>query len=294
MMVLPTSLMTIVSSFATGDIGAAWSITASSTNIDISASGILSSATTTTTTTTTTTQSDAAVISTSSSILSLLDGSAATVEGMGRINHLDEALTLLPETVSRVFEILASTKSSDFEPIFDNPFAVLSTISLVTASDMIPFVPCQPLAVSLGAKYGAWAFPVCVVGQTLAGVLAFQSSRKVSDAKEVQKVLASLGETGKVSFQKFKTESLLGDGESESASGKSISEKERAVFFALVGLRLAPFFPFSAGNYLLGGATDVGLRPFVLATILGCTLSNAVSILVGMGGAELFMNTASI
>ena len=137
-----------------------------------------------------------------------------------------------------------------------------------------------------------------MVGQTLAGVLAFQSSRKVSDAKEVQKVLASLGETGKVSFQKFKTESLLGDGESESesesASGKSISEKERAVFFALVGLRLAPFFPFSAGNYLLGGATDVGLRPFVLATILGCTLSNAVSILVGMGGAELFMNTASI
>ena len=232
------------------------------------------------------------VIASPSSALSLLDVSSAQQQEitLGSIDNLDKIFLSLSATLSRVFETISSAKTSDdFEPIFDNPLAFLSTIALVTASDMVPFVPCQPLAISLGAKYGLEAFPICVMGQTLAGVLAFQSSRKVSDAEQVQKVFESLGESGQVSFQKFKTESLLGgdkDGEKASAS-----EKERTVFFALVGLRLAPFFPFSAGNYLLGGATDVGLRPFVLATILGCTYSNAVSVLLGMGGAELFMKS---
>jgi uncharacterized membrane protein YdjX (TVP38/TMEM64 family) len=218
-------------------------------------------------------------------ILSLLENSAQT-EILGNVQNLDDALALLSATSSRISETLASAKNSDFEPIFDSPFAALSTVALVTASDMVPFVPCQPLAISLGARYGAGAFPLCVVGQTLAGCLAFQSSRKVSDAEQVQKVLESLGDDGRVQFQKFKTESLLGGSESGGSD-------ERTVFLAMVGLRLAPFFPFSAGNYLLGGATDVGLRPFVLATILGCTFSNAVSVLVGMGGAELFLTATT-
>ena len=273
--------MTIASYFATGDLGADWTI-AAATPTDISATGILSA-------TTTTAAASIQFSPASSSILSLLDEHAVQTEMLGSVHNPDEAMALLSEIVSRVVEILASAKNSDFEPIFvDNPLAILSTIALVTASDMVPFVPCQPLAISLGAKYGAWAFPVCVVGQTLAGVLAFSSSRKVSDTKEVQKVLDNLGEEGQVRFQKFKTESLLGKG-----NGDSETSDERTVFLALVGLRLAPFFPFSAGNYLLGGATDVGLRPFVLATILGCTFSNSISILLGMGGAELFMNTAS-
>eukprot|EP00533_Pseudo-nitzschia_delicatissima_P002658 CAMPEP_0116086026 /NCGR_PEP_ID=MMETSP0327-20121206/4633_1 /TAXON_ID=44447 /ORGANISM="Pseudo-nitzschia delicatissima, Strain B596" /LENGTH=283 /DNA_ID=CAMNT_0003577045 /DNA_START=27 /DNA_END=878 /DNA_ORIENTATION=- len=281
MLVLPPSLMTIASSFATSDIVAAWTIAA--THTDISANGILSA----------TTATDTAFLQfepTSSSILALLDNSSAEQEILASIHNLDDALTLASDTVSKVFEILASAKNSDFEPIFDNPFALISTIALVTGTDMIPSVPFQPLAMSLGAKYGACAFPVCVAGQTLAAVLAFQSSRKVSDSKEVQKVLESLGEEGQVGLHKFNTESLLGDGDSDkSETAKSAFEKERTVFFALVGLRQLPFFPF---NYLLGAATDVGLRPFVLATILTCMFSNAVSILMGMGGAELFMNTA--
>ena len=56
---------------------------------------------------------------------------------------------------------------------------------------------------------------------------------------------------------------------------------------ALIGLRLAPFFPFSAGNYLLGGTTSVPLRSFLAATLLGCLLSNFVSVSLGAaaGGA---------
>ena len=60
--------------------------------------------------------------------------------------------------------------------------------------------------------------------------------------------------------------------------------EEGRVLMALIGLRLTPFFPFSTGNYLLGGATGVGLRPFLIATVMGCTLSNFVT--VWRGGVE--------
>jgi len=153
-------------------------------------------------------------------------------------------------------------------------FTTLSTIALVTASDMVPFVPCQPLAIALGSKLGLWAFPICVTGQCLAGVLAFQAARAAADSDSVRKVLDSLGEDGKRQFEEFRK---LGTDEGE---GK--------VLLTLIGLRLAPFFPFSAGNYLLGGATGVSLRPFIVATLFGCLLSNFLSISVGIGGAELW------
>lgn len=157
-----------------------------------------------------------------------------------------------------------------------DPLTFISTTMIVAASDMIPFVPCQPLAVTLGATLGIWAFPICVVGQSLAGVLAFQSARVVADADGVQKVLDSLGDESKEKFYEFRQ---LGT-----------TEKEEQVFLALLGLRLAPFFPFSAGNYLLGGATGVGLKPFFLATVIGCLLSNCLSVSVGMGGVEMFQH----
>ena len=155
---------------------------------------------------------------------------------------------------------------------------VVSTLALVTASDMIPFVPCQPLAITLGATFGLWAFPICVLGQCLAGVLAFQSARSAADAQGVQKALDDLGsDEAREKFLQFRK--------------MGTAEGEGTVFLALVGLRLAPFFPFSAGNYLLGGATGVGLRPFILATLLGCLLSNFVSVSIGMGGMELWLQS---
>lgn len=306
MLILPNSLAAIASSLAISDPSTAGTIAMISTaadftaSTDILANNILS-ATTTAIETTSATEFFLSTPSSTSNVLSLLDGGTKQEILGSTIHNLDDVWSSLLATFSRVSETLVSVKNSDFEfePIFDNPLAVLSTIALVTASDMVPFVPCQPLAISLGAKYGVYAFPLCLVGQTMAGVLAFQSSRKVSDAEQVQNVLESLGEDGKLRFQKFRTESLLGgskDGNGDIDSNSNSdggATDERTVFIALVGLRLAPFFPFSAGNYLLGGATDVGLRPFVLATILGCMLSNAVSVLVGMGGAELFMNTAN-
>jgi len=62
-------------------------------------------------------------------------------------------------------------------------------------------------------------------------------------------------------------------------------QDDRTILLGLVGLRLAPFFPFSAGNYLLGGGTAVPLSLFAVATFFGCLLSNLLSTSVGAGGA---------
>lgn len=154
---------------------------------------------------------------------------------------------------------------------------LVSSLLLVTASDMVPFVPCQPLAISMGATLGIWAYPICVMGQTMAGILAFLSSRKAADSQQVQQVLDGLGsQEARDTFQDFRQ---LGT-----------AEGEEKVLLALIGLRLAPFFPFSAGNYLLGGGTGVGLRPFILATLFGCLLSNLLSVSVGIGGSELLQS----
>jgi len=150
----------------------------------------------------------------------------------------------------------------------------ISSLLLVTASDMVPFVPCQPLAMTMGAALGVWAYPICITGQTTAGVLAFLVSRKASDSTQVQQVLEGLASSeARDKFEEFKQ---LGT-----------TEEESKVLLTLIGLRLAPFFPFSAGNYLLGGGTSVGLRPFFLATLLGCLLNNILSVSVGIGGSEL-------
>jgi uncharacterized membrane protein YdjX (TVP38/TMEM64 family) len=205
---------------------------------------------------------------------------------------------------------------------------IFSTILFVTISDMIPFVPCQPLAISLATVYGTYAYPICVIGQTFAGIIAFQSSRIFSNTEKVQNVIENLNDDGNELFQNFqnkilkqqkqqnddKSERVKGDaggvlGTMLNRSSSSVSTTddddindndtdndvdEWTVFIALVGLRFAPFFPFSAGNYLLGGATNVNIRSFILATILGCLASNAISVLIGMGvGIELLQQQSS-
>ena len=134
---------------------------------------------------------------------------------------------------------------------------------------MIPGVPCQPLAVALALKLKWGALPILIAGQTTAGVLAFHVSRRASDSELLNGKLESLPPDMRERFEKFRT------------LGKNSSNLK--VFAALIGLRLAPFFPFSAGNYLLGAGTQVSLLPFTLATVCGCITSNTISVGVGVG-----------
>jgi uncharacterized membrane protein YdjX (TVP38/TMEM64 family) len=166
------------------------------------------------------------------------------------------------------------------DPVEHPVSTLVGSYLLVTASDMIPFVPCQPLAMALGAKLGfAYAFPVTLAGQTTAGLLAFFIARQASDSSIVQqKLLQTLDHKTLEKFQDFKDQT---SGEDEQDS--------KTILLGLIGLRLAPFFPFSAGNYLLGGATAVPYSLFGIATVFGCCLSNLLSTSVGAGGAMLWV-----
>lgn len=154
---------------------------------------------------------------------------------------------------------------------------------LVTTADMVPFVPCQPLAIALGAQLGfGVAFPITTLGQATAGILAFSAARKAADTEFAKSMTTSkLSPQALEKLEDFR--SLTAAGEGEQGDGR--------ILLALIGLRLAPFFPFSAGNYLLGGTTSVPLRLFVIATLIGCIGSNFLSVTVGAGGALLFLSS---
>jgi hypothetical protein len=93
-----------------------------------------------------------------------------------------DMLSLAPEAPLFVTHLL-----SNFD-VESHPVAtILGSYMLVTASDMVPFVPCQPLAVALGAKLGVlWAFPITAAGQTTAGLLAFSVARRAADSDLVR------------------------------------------------------------------------------------------------------------
>ena len=156
------------------------------------------------------------------------------------------------------------------------PFALapvasaVTSFAVVTANDMIPGLPCQPLAVALAAKMGWSALPILIAGQSTAGILAFTISRKAGDGEKVKEAMDKLSPEMREKFTEFR--SLGGD---DKTGVKTL--------LALIALRLTPFFPFSAGNYLLGGGTSVGTIPFSLATVLGCVGSNVLSVGVGVG-----------
>lgn len=155
---------------------------------------------------------------------------------------------------------------------------MLGSYCIVTASDMVPFVPCQPLAIALGAKLGfSVAFPITLIGQTTAGVLAFSGARKAANSAIAQNVATS--NLSEEALDKLDELRHMTDAEEQG---------DRKILLALIGLRLAPFFPFSAGNYLLGSTTSVPLRLFIIATLLGCIASNLLSVSIGAGGAMIF------
>jgi uncharacterized membrane protein YdjX (TVP38/TMEM64 family) len=152
----------------------------------------------------------------------------------------------------------------------------LSTAALVTANDVVPCFPCQPLVMAVASQLGIWAFPICVTGQTLGGVLAFGGARMAANSGVVKGKAMELLKGNDKALEKFKEFQAIGS-----------NSKESMQLAALMGLRLTPFFPFTSGNYVLGSATSVGYRPFALATLFGCCVSQIISVGVGMGGAEL-------
>lgn len=188
------------------------------------------------------------------------------------------ALLLSQQDDSNLLNDVISTLDISQHPIL----TVLVSYILVTASDMIPFVPCQPLAIALGAKFGFMtAFPITTLGQTTAGILAFVIARKASNTDLTKQItteqLSQEAQEKFIEFRQMTTSEQIGD--------------DNKILLALIGLRLAPFFPFSAGNYLLGATTAVPLYLFIIATIMGCIASNFISVSIGAGASTIIFSS---
>ena len=192
------------------------------------------------------------------------------------------------ESVSLSLAAAVSASSSAFDTLLSTfdltqhpTITIIASYCLVTATDMIPFVPCQPLAIALGAKLGfGLAFPITAIGQTTAGVLAFTAARTASKSILADEALVQNPKLSPEAIQQLQEFRRMTATEEQG---------DAKILLALIGLRLAPFFPFSAGNYLLGGTTSVPLRLFIVATLFGCLLSNFVSVSLGAaGGAVIF------
>ena len=173
---------------------------------------------------------------------------------------------------------------------------ILTSYCLVTACDMIPFVPCQPLAIALGAKLGfSIAFPITALGQCTAGILAFTSARQLSNNMTNN---TSDKVSGKKKTTIYSTDKLSPEALQKLQEFRSLTSTEEQgnikILLALIGLRLAPFFPFSAGNYLLGGTTSVPLSLFSVATLFGCLLSNFLSVSLGSAGGALLLSSDAV
>lgn len=153
----------------------------------------------------------------------------------------------------------------------NNPFLF---VPLVTLSDMIPFVPCQPIAVALGSTIGWIALPICAAGQLLAALFSFIIARKSTESTAAQNAFDTLPPNAKKILERIKNTEPNDVGEPDNSL---------QTFATLIALRFSPF-PFSAGNYVIGSLTNVGLRSFGFATAIGCIMSNFASVGVGVQG----------
>lgn len=119
--------------------------------------------------------------------------------------------------------------------------------------------PAAGLTLIAGLVYGAWGFPLVVGAATLAATTAFLIGRYVARDR-----------VAKMTENNDKLRAL----------NKAVSQEG----WKVVGLmRLSPVFPFGLQNYLFS-VTDIGLLPFVLATLFGIMPGTALYVYIGSLG----------
>ena len=121
------------------------------------------------------------------------------------------------------------------------------------------FVPGSVMTIAAGVLFGLWGIPVVSVGSTLGAALAFLISRYLA-REQVKKLVAA--------NPKFR------------AIDKAVGEQGGR----LIGLlRLSPVIPFNLSNYFYG-LTNVGFRPYVLASWLGMLPGGCLYVYLGSAG----------
>jgi uncharacterized membrane protein YdjX (TVP38/TMEM64 family) len=119
--------------------------------------------------------------------------------------------------------------------------------------------PAAAMSVAAGVAFGWWAIPLVLICGLSAATLAFLLSRY---------------------FFSDKISSVIKHRPAARATVRAINAEGWKV---LLLLRLTPLVPFNAQNYLLG-VTDIPLRTYVLATLVGVLPGTILSVYVGVIG----------
>mmetsp|Transcript_35386 Transcript_35386/g.67691 ORF Transcript_35386/g.67691 Transcript_35386/m.67691 type:complete len:274 (-) Transcript_35386:128-949(-) len=155
----------------------------------------------------------------------------------------------------------------------------------ICAMEMIPFVPCGPIAMTAGLLYGTTkGLLTHILGQEAAALGAFLVGRLlVRRALGWTKLLK--GEPAPRSVQRQRNYNctsvwrlqaklvLVLDGMDKSSF--------RRQFLTFLLLRQSPLVPFSICNYTVGALTRLPLLPYALGTLIGCIPGNLVWVSVG-------------
>ncbi len=149
------------------------------------------------------------------------------------------------------------------------PLAFIATVAI---AESIPLMPTQPLSLASGLLFGTQKGAACMlIGTTLASLIAFTIARGVGRPlaerilrHEMKGVEVDSEGTRVASGTKgFSVQAKLMEA-TEAIENGTFNQQ----FFAVFVLRMTPFIPFSASNYMLG-LSPLPLTPYVSGTVAG-------------------------
>ncbi|WP_245516747.1 TVP38/TMEM64 family protein, partial [Methylobacterium segetis] len=138
------------------------------------------------------------------------------------------------------------------------PYGPVAFAALFVVATLL-VVPCTPLTIAAGVAFGWWSLPIVLAAATLGSVLAFAAGRTLLQDR---------------------VRALIERRPAMKATVEAVGE---GGWQLLTLMRLSPFVPFNAQNYILA-ITDVRPGAFLVSTILGMLPGTLVCVYLGVIG----------
>ncbi|KAL4551596.1 hypothetical protein Ndes2526B_g05870 [Nannochloris sp. 'desiccata'] len=151
------------------------------------------------------------------------------------------------------------------------PLGPVAFIATVAIAESIPLMPTQPLSLASGLLFGTQKGAACMlVGTTLASLIAFTVARGVGRPL-AEKILRHEMKGVEVDDEGNAVPSTNGFSVQAKLMEATVAIENGSLFqqtFAVFVLRMTPFIPFSASNYMLG-LSPLPMTPYVTGTVAG-------------------------
>ncbi|MEA1833116.1 TVP38/TMEM64 family protein [Methylobacterium durans] len=138
------------------------------------------------------------------------------------------------------------------------PYGPIAFAGLFVVATLL-VIPCTPLTIAAGVAFGWWSLPIVLAAATVGSVLAFVAGRTLLQDR---------------------VRALIARRPAMKATVEAVGE---GGWQLLTLMRLSPFVPFNAQNYVLG-ITDVRAGAFLVSTLLGMLPGTVVCVYLGVIG----------